>query len=430
MIVGLLEGKEIGASSFMGETVQVIRGGQLILGADSTIGDADSAGLIVDASVSGNTLTLTRYDGETINFSKATTLSAGWSGGIYTVEASPQGNSRETGLKSVANADISWSGNVASFLVYAYNDGSETPISTGKTLSVDATARYNAGYDAGKADLTITDYRVFTHNAQSTPSGYTRASNGYYIRGSGSSAEVRIYTGCDVTVNGAILFSTATPTDDYLETMPTNVYRDGYSAGKSAISSSDITDYDLFTTNAPSTPSGYTRDNHGYYIKDAGTESAEVRIYTYAEMTVNGKLLRSSSASQYDYLGVMPTYVYQDGFKEGYDADHSMFIGDANEDDVGTSVNVEVGDPVEVWAYFKKKGSGYQWSSKYTFTAVDPYPHSIAVTKAMTGVDQSELPVYYGKLYALIQGSYQAITSNNYYWYYSSTNISSRTLHY
>ena len=327
-VVGLLEGKEIGANSFMGEVLQVVRGGQLILGADSTIGDADSSDLIVGAEVNGNVLTLTRYDGSTVNFSKATTLAAGWSGGIYTVTASPQGNSRETGLKSVANADISWSGNVASFLVYAYNDGSETPVSTGKTLSVDATARYNAGYNAGKADLTITDYRVFTHNAQSTPSGYTRASNGYYIRGSGSSAEVRIYTGCDVTINGQTLYSTATPTDDYLGTMPTNVYRDGYSSG-----------YDIGVAY------GYDA-NHGMFIGDSSytampgevniNPGSPVEVWPYF-MTYDGKSYQYGPKYTFKAVNPHPTSypLYCRSHTQDQSGHHYVFAVDSGQSSWG-----------------------------------------------------------------------------------------------
>ena len=353
-----------------------------------------------------------------------------------------EGNVYYAVARSIKDLDLSKNGNTYTLKYKKWDDQNWTTLGTFSR----AVASVDWSLSNGTLKVTpqpqnqeftlgsLTSYRTFTHNAQETPSNFERATNGYYIKDSGLAATVRIYTGADMTIGGKVLYSTNCDVDDYLETMPTNVYHDGYNSGynngRSSISSSDITNYDLFTTNAPSTPSEYERSNHGYYIKNAGAPDAEVRIYTYAEMTVNGKLLRSSSASLYDYLRVMPTYVYEDAYKYGYDADHSMFIGDSNEDDVGTSVNVEVGTPVEVWAYFKKKGSGYQWSSKYTFTAVDPYPHSIAVKKAMTGVDQSELPVYYGKLYALIQGSYQAITSNNYYWYYSSTNISSGTLHY
>lgn len=52
------------------------------------------ATMIQSASVSGNTLTLTRFNGTTLSFSKATSLTGVWSGTnrTWTVTASPQGN--------------------------------------------------------------------------------------------------------------------------------------------------------------------------------------------------------------------------------------------------------------------------------------------------------------------------------------------------
>ena len=93
---------------------------------------------------SGNTYTLQRqrYNDEgwtdVGSFSRATTLTSGWSGGTYTVSASPQGNSHHTALKSVAAADITWDGNVGTFYIYAYNNDSETAVSTGKQMQITA----------------------------------------------------------------------------------------------------------------------------------------------------------------------------------------------------------------------------------------------------------------------------------------------------
>ena len=77
-------------------------------------------------------------------FSKAVTLSGAWSSGTVTVSAG--GNSWYSTLKSLAAGDVSWNGNTASFNVMAYNNGSESPISTGRTMSLDVSARYNAGW--------------------------------------------------------------------------------------------------------------------------------------------------------------------------------------------------------------------------------------------------------------------------------------------
>lgn len=98
-------------------------------------------------SLSGNTYTLQYKKWDDTNwqsagtFSRATTLSGAWSSGKITVNASPQGSSWYSELKSVANADLSWSGTTVSFPVYAYNNGSETAVSTGKTMSVNVSGK-------------------------------------------------------------------------------------------------------------------------------------------------------------------------------------------------------------------------------------------------------------------------------------------------
>jgi len=69
-------------------------------GSDSqSISESDLSTTIKKATVSNNTLTLTQYNGSTITFSKATSLSGTWSGsGKLTVTASPQGETFERTL--------------------------------------------------------------------------------------------------------------------------------------------------------------------------------------------------------------------------------------------------------------------------------------------------------------------------------------------
>lgn len=62
---------------------------------------------VYDAGVSGNTLTIYKLDGTTINFSKATSLSGSWSGSIYTVTASPQNVKKTIGFGSSADVQLS-----------------------------------------------------------------------------------------------------------------------------------------------------------------------------------------------------------------------------------------------------------------------------------------------------------------------------------
>jgi hypothetical protein len=54
--------------------------------------------MIKTVAKSGNTLTLTRFDGTTVDFSSATSLSGAWSGATYTVTASPQGRTISTSV--------------------------------------------------------------------------------------------------------------------------------------------------------------------------------------------------------------------------------------------------------------------------------------------------------------------------------------------
>ena len=125
-------------------------------------------GLIIGASVSGNTLTLTPLAGNDITFSKATSLSGAWSGGVYTVTASPQGNTRTIGFSSSANEYLVLYGKSGEYVYTNPSTGvadyhylyKPTAVGTGNSsgppterhtddLLVDATLSYNAGYDAG-----------------------------------------------------------------------------------------------------------------------------------------------------------------------------------------------------------------------------------------------------------------------------------------
>lgn len=81
--------------------LQVNSGGKLtIVGASSgehyDIDASTIATMIKSASVSGNVLTLTPFAGSDITFSKATTLSGGWSSGVYHVTAKQNGTAVAT----------------------------------------------------------------------------------------------------------------------------------------------------------------------------------------------------------------------------------------------------------------------------------------------------------------------------------------------
>lgn len=203
MIVGLLEGKQIGADSFMGETLQVIRGGQLLLGEDSTIGSADSADLIVNASVSDNVLTLTKYDGSTVTFSKATSLSGTWSGRNYKVTASPQGNIK---VGTVYDTIVPVEGSIVvdgttvkkDFIVYSEdeNGDADTQILR-QQLSINAQEVYEAGQDSVNVVAGEWTTKDVGESGQASVTFSPSAGNG-----SSLTLRVGLYKGSGVPTNG------------------------------------------------------------------------------------------------------------------------------------------------------------------------------------------------------------------------------------
>ncbi len=73
-------------------------------------GDEGTEFQVLNAEVSGNTLTITKTDGTSITFSRATSLSGSWSGGTYTVAASPQGNTISTTIFLTGTTSITSNG--------------------------------------------------------------------------------------------------------------------------------------------------------------------------------------------------------------------------------------------------------------------------------------------------------------------------------
>lgn len=111
--------------------------------------------------IANNTLTLNRWDGTSVNFSKATWQTGSWSSGRLTVKAKQQNGEEETEVSSLARnlttGTRSWSGNICTVPIRAYYGGTPpTYEDTGFDVTVDATARYNAGFDAVSGnDITL-----------------------------------------------------------------------------------------------------------------------------------------------------------------------------------------------------------------------------------------------------------------------------------
>ena len=102
----------------------------------------------VEGSGASATLKLIAFDGSEVNFTKAATtaLNESWSGGKITVTAQPSGISLE---RTLASGAASWSGNTATVPINAtWGSSGQYSESTGWSVTVNAAARYNAGYDS------------------------------------------------------------------------------------------------------------------------------------------------------------------------------------------------------------------------------------------------------------------------------------------
>ena len=229
---------------------------------------------------------------------------------------------------------------------------------------------------------------------------YTNSSSLYAKSGSGANATVIIVTGGSWKCDG---ISRTQNAYNYLRTGPTNIWKDAYAEGVSAGASSaphTITEYATTSPlNASVTVSGTVYTNSSsLYAKSGSGRDATVIIVTGGSWKCDGK---SRTQNAYNYLRTGPTNIWKDAYDTGYDANHSLFIGDTNYAAKPSEISISIGSPQEVWAYFQKSdGSTYQWSSKYTLKAVNPWPKSATlycseITTGSTGVKTVRLTVQY-----------------------------------
>ena len=117
-----------------------------------TLNATSMAKAVKEASTEGSgsnlTLKLVLFDGSEINFTKAatTSLSESWSGGKITVVAQPGGLTLE---RLLTTGTATWNGNTATVPISAvWGSSGQYSESTGWSVTVNAQARYNAGYDS------------------------------------------------------------------------------------------------------------------------------------------------------------------------------------------------------------------------------------------------------------------------------------------
>ena len=307
-VFGTTSGRQVSINngSVNAPTLQVNSGGKLVIVGSATGEHYDVTstviqGMIKSASVNGNVLTLTPFYGGDITFSKATSLSGGWSGGNYVVTAKQNGTTVNThtynppmrlnGVTSASNfsAEIyetpSGGTPVARKSVYGYlvaggtglgsyvdvntkNDGTGTSVARLGVGSVYAEGQ-TAGETAGKNAVTI--------NKGSWSSGQIQ-----FTKNTGTASTKGVKVGLDGGWNGTDYNYTI---KDYYDNSQ------GVSTGYTGtIDASDIwkVSYDEITCGSPSSDSGdisgrykvgeISRPSSRSYIKFSATCRGKTRL--------------------------------------------------------------------------------------------------------------------------------------------------------
>ena len=231
----------------------------LTIGGSFILDQATVGAMIKTAVQSGNVLTLTRFDGTTLDFSKATSLSGQWSGGTYTVTASPQNRSISVAINARLNGTAQYSNFSAEFGTYdgsgnfikhgsAYGYLIETVLGNSSYVDVSTASSggttvaristkstyssgYNNGVTAGKNAVTLSD-----PYASALPSGQLSLSRTFYVdtvgRGTKLTASIPLHLYAGSFSNGSAMVylksgtasgSSGTTYAQYTVNMPTSV---------------------------------------------------------------------------------------------------------------------------------------------------------------------------------------------------------------
>lgn len=178
----------------------------------------DIDNFIADASVSGNTLTLTKTDGTTVTFSKAAsvTLSGAWSGSVsagksYKVTASPGGETHYSpsldGMAASASSKT-WASDYKSFdqEISVYDSNSEDLYK--ETLTFNTTQAWNAGSNAAGVVIDASNGEVKVAASTSTKSvsitadvvaTYNSTTHKYSVRGIAKAGSSQMDSVTDLT---------------------------------------------------------------------------------------------------------------------------------------------------------------------------------------------------------------------------------------
>ena len=155
-----------------------------IHGTRYAVTQANADYMIVAANVDGNTLTLTRANGTTVPFSKATSLSGAWSGGIFTVTAKQNGIQVNSLAEIITGTNINGTPTLnpsnnkyidAEVEVKAKEQGesgSGNVVYT-STKSINASAAWQAGYNSAPGDTKTQRNDLYCTGATVQGGGYS-----------------------------------------------------------------------------------------------------------------------------------------------------------------------------------------------------------------------------------------------------------------
>ena len=231
---------------------------------------------VKDASVSGNTLTLTKASGGTVTFSKATSLSGAWSGNKYTVTASPQGNTASDTIAMLTQGNGSTSFSVSACHTSA--TAANVVATQNLYLTEDTSAKKvyaRAGSSSGTAYGGISTQNTYNAGANSVTLSQGSWSNGAktVTASNGKTETVSIpatssttwtnTTGrtwrADLSIGGTTRYSSTKNFDSYYSDGLHDYYDSGYwshSDGSAYVPNRDNTGSELWFT--------YPSHNYGY----------------------------------------------------------------------------------------------------------------------------------------------------------------------
>jgi phage minor structural protein len=290
VINGKLNASDVTANYIKGKIGDIA---QVVMNGASVVGDlyirngsgqqqnASAAIWDIQLTQNGNTYTLKRkriQDADYVEigtFSRATSLSGAWSGGVLTVSASPQGNTFKADLFTAGHWGYASSESKTTYYgsISAKHNGGSTSYSTGESFEVDASQIYTNGYNSGYS--------------KGSPSSGTAGG-----RTSGVSALVHDFTikradGTTKTlqIDVSNIYTTAR-SGYYTQSQYDAHYRDGYSAGWAGYyndSANWYSDWDVGGGNHEVWVPGKTKTWNGSGWNDAGSE----KWFTYSSSGTN-----------------------------------------------------------------------------------------------------------------------------------------------